>query len=509
MTTLTEYFETEARDYLAQLDRDLERPRPDVAGLHRLSRALRGSAQMARDERVVRAAGVLEAAARALADERIRWSDELAACARATVADLRVLVDRRHPAASLDALAASAVARWRNAGIDVPLAAPRAVPDAPASANREFRAFAAREVAAIAEALDRGVQQLSAVPMDREPLKMILRRQRALLGAARLDEIPVVAEILRAIDDLTRVIAKLDVGVKREWLDIYRIAREGLRATIQPLQQDQDPKPSHALSRLRHMREELLERYGAGEVVSAAHESAGLTQPTTVDRPTEAMEAHHAAAESGRLPAASESTVAPVVQRDEELLLDDVMPEVDELHDETAVLELDETASEGLLELDEPDDEGVLELDEPDDEGVLELDEPDDEGVLELDEPDDEGVLELDEVADEELLELDDIAERADVESGEVPDARMEPDELVLELDGDSIVATARETAAVLLEEVVDEPVAVSIESLLYDRDAALRRALELRDLVALSAIDPVTHEAIDELFDLIGIALR
>jgi hypothetical protein len=52
------------------------------------------------------------------------------------------------------------------------------------------------------------------------------------------------------------------------------------------------------------------------------------------------------------------------------------------------------------------------------------------------------------------------------------------------------------------------ESATVPIESLLYDRKQALRRALELRDLVALSAIDPVTHEAIDELFDLIEIAL-
>jgi hypothetical protein len=335
--------------------------------------------------------------------------------------------------------------------------------------------------------------------MDREPLKMILRRQRALLGAARLEEIPVVAEILRAVDDLTRVIAKLDIGVKREWLDIYRIAREGLRATIQPLQQDQDPKPSHALSRLRHMREELLERYGAGEVVSAAHESAGLTQPTKLDRPTEDMEAHHAAASTGGPLAVSDSSAVAVIEQGEELLLDDVLLEVDEPHDETAVLELDDVASEAVLELEEPSDEAVLELDEPSDEAVLELEEPSGEAELELDEIADEGVLELEDIAEPEAAEVGDVAD----------DARVQPDDLVLELDAASIIATADETAALLLEEVVDEPAAVSIETLQYDRDDALRRALELRDLVALSAIDPVTHEAVDELFDLIGIALR
>src|SRR5688500_17726271 len=168
MATLTEYFETEARDYLTQLDRDLERPRPDAALLQRVARALRGSAQMAREDRVVRAAGMLEAAARAVADGRMQWSEELAVRARQTVADLRALVERRQSTTALDAVADSAVERWRDAGIQVPVGGTKRAPDTRASASREFRSFAAREVSAIAEALDRGMQQLSVAPMDRE-----------------------------------------------------------------------------------------------------------------------------------------------------------------------------------------------------------------------------------------------------------------------------------------------------------------------------------------------------
>jgi chemotaxis protein histidine kinase CheA len=461
MATLSEYFETEARDYLAQLDRDVERPRPDAAALQRVARALRGSAQMAREERVVRAAGVLEAAARAVVDDRIRWTEDLAARARQTVADLRVLVERRQSAASLDAVADATVARWSEAGVLAPAAGPKRAPATRASASREFRGYAAREVSAIAEALDRGVQQLSAAPMDREPLKMILRRQRALLGAARLQEIPVVAEILRAIDDLTRVIAKLDVGVKREWLDIYRIAREGLRAAIQPLQQDEDPPPSHALSRLRHMREELLERYGAGEVVSAADESAGFTQATAVEQPRDSVAATAAAGADS--PDASTQAAAAGGEADEVLVLDEV------------AIDVEQTGQPAVVELEPAGDDTVLLLDPFADEAVLELVDVDDDAMLDG------------RVADPPLLEL-----AAD-------------EEPVLELEADSIVATADDVAA----DTGRDPVTVPIESLLYDRQEALRRALELRDLVALSAIDPVTHEAIDELFDLIEIALR
>jgi hypothetical protein len=83
-----------------------------------------------------------------------------------------------------------------------------------------------------------------------------------------LEEIPVVAEILHAVEDLTRVIAKLDVGVKQEWFDIYRVAREGLATAIPALQDDRDPPASSALARLRHLRTELLARYGTGETVN-------------------------------------------------------------------------------------------------------------------------------------------------------------------------------------------------------------------------------------------------
>src|SRR5690606_6605696 len=129
--------------------------------------------------------------------------------------------------------------------------------------TREFREFAAREAAGIADVLDHAIADLQANPMDRDSLTNILRRQRALLGSARLDGIPVLSDILRAVEDLSRVIVKLDVGVKKEWLDIYRVARDALQTTIAPLLRDELPESSHSVSRLRHMREELLERYGS------------------------------------------------------------------------------------------------------------------------------------------------------------------------------------------------------------------------------------------------------
>jgi chemotaxis protein histidine kinase CheA len=301
MATLTEFFETEAKLYLDKLNELTRSSTPDANEIYRTSRGLRGSAQMAREDSVYRTALALETAARAVVNGAVAWNDEVSTRVRQTVEDLAALV-RGGDSSETDAIVSNSVERWSSAGIDMPSGVTGSAAPAPArDAVQEFRSFAAAEVEGIADALDKGVQALSDNPMDREALKAILRRQRALLGAARLDEIPVIAEILRAVEDLTRVIAKLDVGVKREWLDIYRVAREGLKAASDPLRRNENPQPSHPLARLRHMRAELLERYGTGEAVSAAGgPEQGLVQAKPM---AEAPVDPNAVAATGAMPA--------------------------------------------------------------------------------------------------------------------------------------------------------------------------------------------------------------
>jgi chemotaxis protein histidine kinase CheA len=287
MATLREFFEREARDALMQLERQLATlPAPDAAVMLAAARSLRGAAQMARADAVRRAAAILEAATRALVDDTLAWSADTAERTRATLDDLHTLIQQPGAADEEDRVG-RVQQRWGSAG----LAARQSAQSAPArsasglfrdSAEREFRDFAAREVEAIAEALQAAVQQLADDPMDRDALINVLRRQRALLGSARLGELPVIAEILRSVDDLTRVIAKLNVGAKHEWLDVYRVANDALAATITPLRSGEDPYETNALKRLRHLRQELLDRYGTGEAVSAVHES-GLVQARPLD----------------------------------------------------------------------------------------------------------------------------------------------------------------------------------------------------------------------------------
>jgi chemotaxis protein histidine kinase CheA len=469
MSTLNEYFRTEAQDFLTALERSLQRtPAPDAAELHRSVRGLRGTAQMARAQRIVDAVSAFETVTRSLAAGGLAWSDQFAARARDTIADLRVLLDGTEGDEQLDARVSGAAARWTNTDVAPPPQPPAVTPD---GGTRELREFAAREAAGIADALDTGIRDLQADPMDREPLRTILRRQRALLGSARLDEIPVIAEILRAVEELSRVIAKLDVGVKQEWLDIYRVARDALQTTIAPLLRDEVPEPSKALSRLRHMRAELLERYGTGDDDAGSADDA-FAEPTLSHieaprTPLFAQDSSSATAPDG-IAAAPPTPASPAA-----------------FGSATTV----PYASEVPQGARQPEDEAVLDLSTADEVAS------EDDAVLDL--------PAADEVASEDDAVLDLSA------ADEVASA----DDAVLDLSAADEVASADDAVLDLsaADEVASEDDAVlEIGVLGYTREDALKRALELRESISRAvAHDPRARDAIDELFDLLRIALE
>ncbi|MBR9990608.1 MAG: hypothetical protein KFH98_12690 [Gemmatimonadetes bacterium] len=550
MATLNEYFRSEARDFLTALERSLQRkPGPDAAELHRAVRGLRGTAQMAREQRIFNVVSAFEGVTRSIAGGALTWSDSVASRARETIADLRLLLDPTEDDADLDARARGASARWSD--VD-PAPAAQPAPTA-ASDTREFHEFAAREAAGIADVLDRGIADLQANPMNREPITAILRRQRALLGSARLDEVPVVADILRAVEDLTRVIVKLDVGVKQEWLDIYRVARDALQTTIAPLLRDELPQASNSVSRLRHMRAELLERYGG--TVETPPPPENPLAPQTMSHPAAPFLAGASAPpaafapSSQATPAPPASSVPPVVSS-ETSSADDATDDELQLGEDAVVdedggeLQLgeDEVVDEdgGELQLGEDavvgEDGGELQLGEDavvgEDGGELQLGEDavvgEDGGELQLGEDavvgEDGGELQLGEyaIAGEEGGELQPGEDAiVDEDGGELQPGEyaivgedggeLQPGEYA-NMDGEGPVETAISGGAPV-------ETAISGGDLVHGRPAgagsdgaraeAFARALELRETIArVAAHDPKAREAVDELFDLIRRAL-
>ncbi len=308
MATLREFFIAEAADYLTQLAQAVQQMDTgggDARELHKQTRGLRGSAQMAREERVYRAALSLEAAARSVAAGIVNWTEDISERIRRTLEDIDSLVKGDEAEDLADSRLKRAVERWQDM---IELPAETSQSSTPVSeASRQFQQFAAHEVAGVVNELEAGLVTLASDARNRDPLKAILRRQRALLGAARLEEIPVVAEALRATEDMTRVIAKLNVPVKEEWLAVFRSARDVLKAAIDPLRRGETPGPNPALSKLRTLRQELLDRYGEGEAVAIiggpSHAPpAALATPPTEDRVSPISRAFAPAPEALRAP---------------------------------------------------------------------------------------------------------------------------------------------------------------------------------------------------------------
>ena len=90
---MTEFFGMEASEYLQHLDALVSSPqRPDTQELVRLTRALRGSALMANQEKIAAAASAFEAFYGAIHATRVQWDEASRQLAIRAPDDLKVLV---------------------------------------------------------------------------------------------------------------------------------------------------------------------------------------------------------------------------------------------------------------------------------------------------------------------------------------------------------------------------------------------------------------------------------
>jgi hypothetical protein len=207
------FFALEAGECLDRLDSLFGAPAgPPADEFLRTARVLRGSALMANQPLLGRAAAGFEALARAVRDGARTWDPATREQAGQAVEEYRLLV-RRVPewqesdagraarlASLLDSLAGQGPAEAERI---------RRTEPTPAELQTGVRAFVAREGALIASALDRAARAIRTAPDDREPLYMVLRRMQSLQGLAELPELPPLPDILDgielAIGDLSRL----------------------------------------------------------------------------------------------------------------------------------------------------------------------------------------------------------------------------------------------------------------------------------------------------------------
>lgn len=208
----TDFFALEAGEYLERLARLVATdggPPPDE--FVRYARALRGSALMANQPEITRAAGALEGVARAF-HERVRsWDAALAEVVGQSVDDLKRLVRQAREWTADDTARAERLSRSLESISGRPPEGSRPATRSRGELNAGVRAFVAREGALVASALDRAARALDADPATRDPLHNILRRMQSLRGLAALTDLAPLPELLdsleMAVGDLLRTAA--------------------------------------------------------------------------------------------------------------------------------------------------------------------------------------------------------------------------------------------------------------------------------------------------------------
>lgn len=192
---IDDFFSHEAGEYLERLGVLVSHgtaPRPDE--LVRYARALRGSALMANQHLIARAASGLEHVLRAYRDGRRPWDMETATLVAAAVDEMRDLVHH--------------VTKWTpdDSGRAERLAMRLEAMAGPGSggisgvSEAGVRAFLAREAATVASALDQAARSLRSSSAGHEPMQAVLRRMQPLRGLAALSDFPPLAEILDGVE---------------------------------------------------------------------------------------------------------------------------------------------------------------------------------------------------------------------------------------------------------------------------------------------------------------------
>jgi len=204
---MADFFALEAGEYLERLDGLLGPEGPPAADeFVRLARALRGSALMASQTPIARAAAGLESLARGVREGRRGWDPGTRQVAIRAVDDLKILVRRVAAWDDNDTERAEALARELEQLSGRPSGTLRQAEALGLDAGA--RAFVAREGAAIGSALDRTATALRAGTPARDALQHVLRALQPLRGLAALNDLQPLPDVLegieRAVTEVTR-----------------------------------------------------------------------------------------------------------------------------------------------------------------------------------------------------------------------------------------------------------------------------------------------------------------
>jgi chemotaxis protein histidine kinase CheA len=242
---MSDFFALEAGEYLERLDGLLAAgDRPNLEELVRLARALRGSALMASQPAIARAAAGLETLARAVRENRRAWDEQAKQLAVRAVDDLKVFVRRAASWTEADTAKAEALALELDQLAGRPSAQVRAAEAVGLDAGA--RAFVAREGAAIASALDRAAQALRANPAAPDPLQGVLRALQPLRGLAAVNDLPPLPDLLEGIDRAVGELSHSGLEPRANVGELFQAAAAAIARSAREVAERGRPDPEGA-----------------------------------------------------------------------------------------------------------------------------------------------------------------------------------------------------------------------------------------------------------------------
>src|SRR6266850_747621 len=246
---MSDFFALEAGEYLDRLDALLQPTAPPAAEeLVRLARALRGSALMASQQGIARAAMGFEAFARGVREGRRPWDAATKQIAIRSVDDLKIFVRKAPSWTEADTAKAEALASQLEQLGGRPSAQVRAAEAIGLDAGA--RAFVAREGAAIASALDRAGRALRANPIAHDPLQQVLKALQPLRGLAALNDLPPLPDLLEGIEQaigaISRTTGAPPAGVGDTIAELFQMAATSIAHAAREVAERGRPDPESA-----------------------------------------------------------------------------------------------------------------------------------------------------------------------------------------------------------------------------------------------------------------------
>jgi HPt (histidine-containing phosphotransfer) domain-containing protein len=243
---MSDFFALEAGEYLDRLDAVLQAAgTPPADELVRLARALRGSALMASQQAIARAAMGLEALARSLREGRRAWDAATKQIAIRAVDDLKIFVRKVATWTDADTAKAEALGNELEQLGGRPSGQVRAAEALGLDAGA--RAFVAREGAAIASALDRAGRTLRTNPLAHDPLQHVLKALQPLRGLAALNDLPPLPDLLegieRAIGEMNRTAAAPPPGWGDTVAELFQMAAGSIAHAAREVAERGRPDP--------------------------------------------------------------------------------------------------------------------------------------------------------------------------------------------------------------------------------------------------------------------------